>query len=91
VPARIGNGDDPANNLYWGAMFGVKTFFKRSGDWKLIAEARNPRAGILERLIFKHQFKEVYLIADAYQVARSRTASMISSSSRRAAPAKQSR
>src|SRR5262249_55809842 len=38
VPARIGDGDDPANNLYWGARFGVKTFFKRANDWKSIAE-----------------------------------------------------
>ena len=67
VPARIGNGDDPANNLYWGAGFGVKTFFKRAGDWKPIAETRNPRAGILERLVFKHQAKDIYLIADAYR------------------------
>ncbi len=67
VPARIGNGDDPANNLYWGARFGVKTFFKRASDWKLIAETRNPRAGILERLVFKHQTKDVRLIADAYR------------------------
>src|SRR5262249_4055416 len=65
VPARIGNGDDPANNLYWGARFGVKTVFKRAGDWKLIVEARNLRAEILERLVFKHQTKDVYLIADA--------------------------
>ncbi|MCI0389399.1 MAG: hypothetical protein MOB07_11650 [Acidobacteria bacterium] len=67
VPARIGNGDDPANNLYWGARFGVKTFFKRAGDWKLVAGARNPRAEILERLVFKHQTKNVYLVADAYR------------------------
>src|SRR5262245_28809633 len=67
VPARIGDGDDPANNLYWGASFGVKTFFKRAGGWKLIAETRNPRAEILERLVFKHQTKDVYLIADAYR------------------------
>lgn len=67
VPARIGNGDDPANNLYWGARFGVKTFFKRASDWKLIAETRNPRAGILERLVFKHQTEDVRLIADAYR------------------------
>jgi hypothetical protein len=67
VPARIGNGDDPANNLYWGARFGVKTFFKRASDWKLIAETRNPRAGILERLVFKHQTKNIHLIADAYR------------------------
>src|SRR5215468_7005737 len=67
VPARIGNGDDSANNLYWGARFGVKTFFKRAGDWKLIAETRNPSAGILERLVFKHQTKNIYLVADAYR------------------------
>jgi hypothetical protein len=67
VPARIGNGDDPANNLYWGARFGVKTFFKRANDWKAIAESRNPRAEILERLVFKHKTKDVYLIADAYR------------------------
>jgi hypothetical protein len=72
VPARIGNGDDPANNLYWGASFGVKTFFKRASDWTLIAETRNPRdgilgAGILERLVFKHRTRNVHLIADAYR------------------------
>jgi hypothetical protein len=67
VPARIGNGDDPANNLYWGASFGVKTFFKRASDWRLLADTRNPRAEILERLVFKHQTKDVYLIADAYR------------------------
>lgn len=67
VPARIGNGDDPSNNLYWGARFGVKTYFKRAGGWRLIAEARNPRDGVLERLVFKHQTKNVHLIADAYR------------------------
>jgi len=67
VPARIGDGDDPANNLYWGARFGVKTFFKGANDWKLIAETQNPRAGILERLVFKHQTRNVHLIADAYR------------------------
>jgi hypothetical protein len=67
VPARIGNGDDPANNLYWGASFGVKTFFKRASDWTLLTETRNPRDGILERLIFKNLTKDVYLIADAYR------------------------
>lgn len=67
VPARIGNGDDPANNLYWGAAFGVKTFFKRTSDWKLIASIQNPSNEILERLIFKHTGKDVYFVADAYR------------------------
>jgi hypothetical protein len=67
VPPRIGNGDDPANNLYWGAAYGVKTFFKKSGEWKLIAEIQKPKPEILERLVFKHLTKDVYLVADAYR------------------------
>ena len=67
VPARIGNGDDPANNLYWGAAFGVKTFFKRSSEWKLIAEIQNPKPAVLQRIVFKHQTRNVYLVADAYR------------------------
>ncbi len=33
VPKQLGNGQDPANNLYWGALYGVRTFFKRSREW----------------------------------------------------------
>lgn len=67
VPSRIGNGDDPANNLYWGAGFGVKTFFKRAREWTLIAETKNLTSEILERLVFKHSNKDVFLVADAYR------------------------
>jgi hypothetical protein len=27
VPKKIGNGNDPDNNLYWGCGYGVRTFF----------------------------------------------------------------
>lgn len=37
VPARLGDGDDPAGNLYWGARYGLKTFLKNSRYWKLVA------------------------------------------------------
>jgi hypothetical protein len=33
VPPRLGNGSDPQRNLYWGAAYGVKTFFKSSEEW----------------------------------------------------------
>lgn len=65
VPEKIGNGQDPANNLYWGAMYGVKTYFKNSKDWKLV-KAYKLNDTILERLIFKHKTKDFYMIADAY-------------------------
>lgn len=67
VPPRIGNGDDPANNLYWGAAFGVKTFFRKAREWSLLADVKNPKPGVLERLVFKHRDKEIYLVADAYR------------------------
>ena len=36
VAAALGNGQDQKKNLYWGAMYGVKSFFKRSRHWKHI-------------------------------------------------------
>lgn len=66
VPEKIGNGQEPGSNLYWGAAFGIKTFFKKSKNWELIS-TRTPNDTILERLIFRHkQHKGVYLVADAY-------------------------
>ncbi len=74
VPKRIGNGQDPANNLYWGCGFGVKTFFKKHKDWKLIGEIKNPAANIYERLVFQHMRAPVYLVADSYDGAAIRQA-----------------
>lgn len=67
VPEKIGNGDDPKNNLYWGAAYGVKSFFRRARDWTLISEVTNPKPAVLERCVFKHRTEPVYLIADAYR------------------------
>ncbi|MDR2271761.1 MAG: hypothetical protein LBF27_12725 [Sphingobacterium sp.] len=65
VPKAIGNGQDPANNLYWGCEYGIKTYFNRSKDWKLLK--RNKANGaVLERLIYKHTSANYYLVADAY-------------------------
>ncbi len=65
VPAKIGNGQDPNNNLYWGCGYGIRTFFKNSIDWKL-KTVQKSEGIVLERLIFKHSSKNIYLIADAY-------------------------
>ena len=67
VSASLGNGDNPATNLYWGAAFGIKTFFSRNKDWQLISVTPNPGGGILERCIFKHRRGSFLLVADAYQ------------------------
>ena len=67
VAARLGNGEDPVNNLYWGSAYGVKSYFARSADWQLLAAGQRPKPEVLERCVFKHRFHDVYLIADAYQ------------------------
>jgi hypothetical protein len=67
VSATLGNGDNPKTNLYWGAGFGVKTFFTKNKDWQLLSITQNPREGILERCLFKHRNRELFLVADAYQ------------------------
>jgi len=67
VSASLGNGDNPATNLYWGAAFGVKTFFSKNKEWELVAEKQNPSPAILARLIFKRKGADVFMVADAYR------------------------
>ena len=74
VAANLGNGEDPGHNLYWGSAYGVKTFFSRSPDWRLIASGQRPKDEVLERCIFKHRTANVYLIADAYRGREIKTA-----------------
>lgn len=66
VPESLGNGQDPKSNLYWGAMYGIKTYFKNSKDWKLVSSHRTRDTLILEQVLFKHKFSETYLLAEAY-------------------------
>lgn len=65
VPPKIGNGQDPNNNLYWGCGYGVRTYFKKSVEWKLIQSTKVDSL-LMERLVFKHVSKNYYLVADAY-------------------------
>jgi hypothetical protein len=70
VPAHLGNGEDTEKNLYWGAAYGVRTFFSKSKNWKKLAELQNPKADVLQRVVFKHNTQNVYLVADAYRGSR---------------------
>lgn len=65
VPAKIGNGQNPAANLYWGCGYGVRSYFKKSSEWKLLRSLRIDSL-IMERLVFRHASKNIYMIADAY-------------------------
>lgn len=74
VPAKLGNGEDPRRNLYWGSALGVKTFFSRSADWKLVVSGIQPKHEVLERCVWKYRNAEVYLVADAYRGREIQTA-----------------
>jgi hypothetical protein len=65
VPPKLGNGQDPGNNLYWGARYGIKTYFKISKNWKFLTSLK-AEAPVLERALFQHQQSRTYLIADSY-------------------------
>ena len=67
VPPAIGNGEDYDRNLYWGAGFGMRAFFKKQKEWLLLMQLNHPTDAILERLVFKHKTKNFYLVADAYR------------------------
>ena len=67
VPEFLGDGEDAAKNLYWGAAFGVKTYFSKSSNWQKLAEFDNPKKNVLQRIVFKHKTSNVYLVADAYR------------------------
>lgn len=66
VPTKIGNGQDPDNNLYWGCAYGIRSYFKKSKEWKFLKSEKNINDIVLERVIFKHTSKDYYLVADAY-------------------------
>lgn len=68
VGAKIGDGNKPDDNLYWGCSDGLKSFFKASPRWKL--EKRETTTGderILERLTFRHVSAKAVLVAEAWR------------------------
>jgi hypothetical protein len=74
VPVALGNGRDPQRNLYWGAAYGVKTYFKAGKDWQLVWSGRASKDAILERCVFKSVKDDVFLIADAYEGSQIKSA-----------------
>ncbi|NII24308.1 hypothetical protein HB364_04415 [Pseudoflavitalea sp. X16] len=69
VPKTIGNGQDAASNLYWGCAGGVKGYFKKQPNWKLMSTTKSVSSIILERCVFKHTSYNAYIVADAYDGA----------------------
>ncbi len=80
VSEALGNGQDPRTNLYWGALYGVRTHFPRSAGWTRLdtKHPENPR--ILDRVVMFARIDRgdvsvpVYVVADAWDGAQIRQA-----------------
>lgn len=67
VGEKIGNGDDPESNLYWGCSDGLKSYFSNSSRWKLLSKQKGLSDQILRRYLFEHKATGGILVADAYR------------------------
>lgn len=70
VSKTLGDGLSLRTNLYWGALYGVKTHFKKQRDWELLFSKKDLNKNILERVIFSKKYQnraQVYFVADAYR------------------------
>lgn len=70
VSKSLGDGLNLRTNLYWGALYGVKTHFKKQKDWELLFSKKDLDRKILERVVFFKKYKngaQVYFVADAYR------------------------
>jgi hypothetical protein len=80
VSQHLGNGQDLRNNLYWGAMYGVRTFLVRNSSWRIVAESLDRPPEVLEKLVFHTTVQrsgcevDVYLVAEAWDGAEIRSA-----------------
>jgi hypothetical protein len=76
VPAALGDGAAPRSNLYWGALYGVRTHFRGQRSWRAlpIEPARDPR--VLDRALFQLSVErggtraKVFLVAEAWKGER---------------------
>jgi len=67
VGKKIGDGDKPDANLYWGCSDGIQCHFKKTGKWTYKAEKKDVSAQVLRRLTYEHKATKSMLVADAYK------------------------
>jgi hypothetical protein len=67
VGERIGNGDNPDANLYWGCSEGFGAYFKKSEEWKATESVADISKTILRRMVLVHRTKEARLTPEAYR------------------------
>ncbi len=63
----------PDKDLYWGQMYGMRTYFSKDKDWQLISTTR-PGGKIQERILFYNKALDLYVDALAYHTDSIKTA-----------------
>jgi hypothetical protein len=68
VPASLGNGLDADRNLYWGARYGLRSFFRAAG-WRVMWRERPAAGDVLERLLLAGPWKDapILVLAEAWR------------------------
>ncbi len=80
VPQALGNGQNPQTNLYWGALYGVRTHLPRASGWIRIDSEQSGDPRVLDRVVFfarqsrGERSVPVYMVADAWDGANIRDA-----------------
>ncbi len=67
VGKKIGDGDVPDANLYWGCSDGFGSYFKKSKKWKVLESKSDISHQIMRRMKLKHVSADLTLTADAYR------------------------
>jgi len=77
VKPSLGNGQDPRNNLYWGALYGVKTHLLKAG-WKPLADKTPLEKGMLDRIVLQQKIgkADARIIAEAWDGREIKTATV---------------
>ena len=70
IPEALGNGQSARNNLYWGALYGVKTFMLKKGGWKKETISKPKlEPHVLDYCLMSKSIgenKKIYLLAEAW-------------------------
>jgi len=76
VPAKLGDGTAPRTNLYWGALYGVKSYFKRQDDITILKPISKLPDGVLDQADFSLQTngQTIFIHAEAWRGDKMRPA-----------------
>jgi len=67
VGAKIGDGNLPSANLYWGCSDGLAIYFPKHKKWTVEKNEKDESGKVMRTLTLKHHTDKIQLIAEAYR------------------------